>query len=277
MPVLSVFSNPVKGYLLENRLIKLFDNELTATNGILKDYNSEIISQIAKFMTGEIKRPVAIGIAGETASGKSTACLDFIEELAIFSTKYKLGNLVTRVNIDDYYYDRSDMVLAAGSFEKFVKNYDLDIPEAFELELLKKHIEMLILGKEVWLPKYDMSGTAKRYDNHTLAESGSIIITEGLYTLTDKVKDIFDLKIFVDVPVELQKLRWYKRAEERGLGSAADGIYNNAMKKADIFIKPSKDEADIVLNGASSRQRFKFFINKILSIAEELHFERTLI
>jgi uridine kinase len=59
------------------------------------------------------------------------------------------------------------MVKKAGSFAEFAKNYDLDVPEALELELMKKHIRQLLFGDTVYLPKYDMSGTAIRKDNVT--------------------------------------------------------------------------------------------------------------
>ena len=59
------------------------------------------------------------------------------------------------------------MVKEAGSFAEFAKHYDLDVPEALELELMKEHIKSLLHGKTVYLPKYDMSGTAIRKDNVT--------------------------------------------------------------------------------------------------------------
>ena len=261
-----------KVQVIEDQLNKIFKDELKAEGSILVSYKPEIISKLAKFLSGHVTRSASIGIAGETASGKSTITLDIIDTIKSFSTEFEIEDVITRVNTDDYYYDRSEMVKAAGSFAEFAKNYDLDVPQALELELMSKHIKELLSGNSVYLPKYDMSGTAKRYDNYTLANPSKIVISEGLFTLTDKIKDAFDFKIYVDVRREVQKGRFYIRAAERDLGASADGIYKNASQKAEIYIRPCKNEADIVLSGEAVRARYKAFLNKLISIVQQEHF-----
>ena len=258
---------------IEQSLHFIFETEMKSSDSIILDYKPEVIHRMAAFMTGMINRSASIGIAGETASGKSTITLDIIETINAFTTEYDAQDLITRVNTDDYYYDRSDMVKAAGSFAEFAKNYDLDVPQALELELMNEHIKQLLSGKEVYLPKYDMSGTAIRHDNHTLAKPSRVILSEGLFTLTDKVQNAFDFKIYVDVREHIQKERFYIRAEERGLGSSADSIYNNANEKAKIYIRPCKEHADIILSGESDRARYKHFLNKIISIIQREYFD----
>lgn len=257
---------------IEHDLYYIFETEMKSSDSIIIDYKQNAIKKLAEFLSGKIKRSASIGIAGETASGKSTITLDIIETINAFTTEYDSENLITRVNTDDYYYDRSDMVKEAGSFAEFAKHYDLDVPQALELELMNEHIQQLLSGKEVYLPKYDMSGTAIRYDNHTLAKPSRVILSEGLFTLTDKVKSAFDFKIYVDIREHIQKERFYVRAEERGLGSSADSIYNNANEKAKIYIRPCKAHADIVLSGESDRARYKHFLNKIISIVQREYF-----
>ena len=216
--------------------------------------------------------PASIGIAGETASGKSTITKDLIDTIESFATEFGIEDAITRVNTDDYYYDRSEMVKAAGSFSEFAKNYDLDVPEALELELMGKHIKELLSGKSTYLPKYDMSGTAIRHDNYTLAKPSKVIISEGLFTLTQKIKDAFNFKIYVDIPEKIKKERFFIRAEERGLGDSAEYIYANANKKAEFHIRPCKSYADIVLSGSADRILYKNFLNKIIGIVQELYF-----
>lgn len=257
---------------VENRLNKIFQEELDARDSILVSYKPEIISKLARFILGHINRSASIGIAGETASGKSTITLDIIETIKSFATEFEIKNAITRVNTDDYYYDRSDMVKDAGSFAEFAKNYDLDVPQALELELMSKHIKELLAGNSVYLPKYDMSGTAKRFDNYTLAEPSKIIISEGLFALTEKIKDAFDFKIYVDVRSEIQKERFFIRAAERDLGESAKSIYKNASQKAEIYIRPCKQDADIVLSGEAVRARYKAFLNRLISIVQQENF-----
>ena len=259
---------------IEIRLKNIFDNELKSENSVLVSYKPDVIKRLANYISGNISRSASIGIAGETASGKSTITLDIIDTINDFAAKEKLENVITRVNTDDYYYDRSDMVKKAGSFAEFAKHYDLDIPDALELELMCKHIKELLTGKEVYLPKYDMSGTAIRYDNHTLAKPSKVIISEGLFTLTPKIKDAFDFKIYVDVRHNVQKERFYIRAGERHLGDSAHSIYKNASDKAEIYIRPCKEDADIVLSGEAVRTRYKLFLNKIIALVEEEHFAK---
>jgi uridine kinase len=254
-------------------LRKIFEEEQKSRDSILLSYKPSAIYKLADYISGKISRSASIGIAGETASGKSTITLDIIDTINSFATEFELNNIITRVNTDDYYYDRSDMVKAAGSFAEFAKHYDLDVPAALELELMSKHIKELLSGKSVYLPKYDMSGTAKRYDDYTLAKPSKIVISEGLFTLTEKIKDAFDFKIYVDVRHHIQKERFYIRAAERDLGDSADTIYQNASQKAEVYIRPCKKDADIVLSGESDRARYKEFLNKIISLVQKYNFK----
>ena len=257
---------------IEKRLNQIFSNELNSQNSIFRKVKPQVIQKMALFLSNNISRSCSIGIAGETASGKSTIALDIINTIQSFSDEYCIENAITRINTDDYYYDRSDMVKKAGSFAEFAKHYDLDVPEALELELMKKHIKSLLFGKKVYLPEYDMSGTAIRRDNVKLALPSKIIISEGLFTLTDKVVDAFDFKIYVDVSHNIQKERFYRRAAERDLGDSADEVYENASNKAKTHIHPTASKADIILSGEADRSAYRKFINQILMLVKEIYF-----
>ena len=257
---------------IEHYLEFIFEKEMNEKDSILVSYSPFVLKKIAAYLSGRINMPASIGIAGETASGKSTITKDLIDTIESFATEFNIENAITRVNTDDYYYDRSDMVKAAGSFSEFAKNYDLDVPQALELELMSKHIMELLSGKETYLPKYDMSGTAIRHDDYTLAKPSKIIISEGLFTLTEKVKDAFNFKIYVDIDEDIKKERFYIRAKERGLGDSADFIYKNANEKAAIHIRPCKEHADIVLSGSADRIKYKNFLNKIIEIIHEIYY-----
>lgn len=256
---------------IERYLTNIFEREMSEKGSILVSYNPFVIKKIAGYLSGKIKMPASIGIAGETASGKSTITMDLIDTIESFATEFNIEDAITRVNTDDYYFDRSEMVKAAGSFAEFAKNYDLDVPQALELELMSKHIKELLSGKTTYLPKYDMSGTAIRHDNYTLAKPSKVIISEGLFTLTEKVRDAFDFKIYVDIAEDIKKERFFVRAKERGLGDSAEHIYANANQKAEFYIKPCKTKADIVLSGSADRIKYKNFLNKIIGIIQELY------
>ena len=256
--------------IIEHRLLKIFQNEMEKEVPAILRYNPEMIKKAAMFLSGMIPRSASLGIAGETASGKSTVTFDIIETLELFSKEFEIDNIVTRVNTDDYYYDRSEMVKAAGGMANFSKTYDFDVPEALELSLMKKHIKQLLNGESVLLPEYDMSGTTIRRDNVKPAHPAKMIISEGLFTLTDEIIDAFDFKLYVHVDHDVQKERFFIRANERGLGEGAETIYQNALNKAKIYIRPAFEVADIVIDGNVDRQKYKNFLNSILSMIQEV-------
>ncbi|MGM9993345.1 MAG: uridine kinase [Candidatus Avigastranaerophilus sp.] len=267
-----VSSPTVQSRSIEARLSMIFENEINSEAGVLLDYNPKVIRKLAMFIAGDIRRSASVGIAGETASGKSTITLDIIDTIEKFAAGYNLKHIITRVNTDDYYYDRSQEVKKAGGMAEFAKNYDFDVPEALELDLMCRHINELLCGNSVMLPKYDMSGTTIRWDNHTLANPSRIIISEGLFTLTDKIKDVFDFKIYVDIDRDIQKKRFFIRAHERGLGASSQTMYDNASNKAEIYIRPCRKDADIVLTGEADREGYRKFLNKIISVIERVYF-----
>ena len=209
---------------IERYLTNIFEKEIKEKDSILVSYNPFVIKKIAGYLSGKIKMPASIGIAGETASGKSTITMDLIDTIESFATEFNIENTITRVNTDDYYYDRSEM-----------------------------------------------SGTAIRHDNYTLAKPSKVIISEGLFTLTEKIRDAFDFKIYVDIAEDIKKDRFFVRAKERGLGDSAEHIYKNANEKAEVYIKPCISKADIVLSGSADRIKYKNFLNKIIGIVQELY------
>ncbi len=255
------------GFVLQE-LYSIFKNYEKQETPVFIYIKDGLIEKIAYLLTQTNSNPISLGVAGESASGKSTITYDIIESIENFALKHDFENIITRVNTDDYYYDRSKEVKAAGGFDNFVKNYDFDSPEAQELDLMSSHIKKLKKGNSVWLPKYDMSGTAKRFDNHIPAHPGKIIISEGLFTLTEKLQNAFDFKIFVHIDEQVQKQRWYSRAKQRGINGSADEMYNKILEKSKQNVRPTQHHADIIINGEASRNLYKMFIADILSIIE---------
>jgi len=238
---------------------------------IIISLKSNAIRKIIRCFFCASNRPVALGFAGETASGKTTIAHEIISEIENYANEKNLEDFITKINMDNYYYDRSEEVIKAGSFDKFVENYDLDSPSAFELDLFAKHLAQLKSGEEVMLPLYDMSGTAKRWDNRIPATPSRIIVTEGLYTFNDIAADGFDIKFYVDIDEDVQKARWYRRAKDRDLGASADRVYNNALSKAKIYIRPTKNVADVILNGEASIDAYKIFIKKVMDVVRRIN------
>lgn len=204
----------------------------------------------------EINKPIIIGITGGTGSGKSTVAKAIIKSLS--------KKNIAVIQQDAYYKDQSEL-----PFEERVKtNYDH--PLAFDNELLTEHLEKLCSGDSIEQPIYD-------FENHTrkketiFVESKDIIILEGILLLEDeKLREMQDIKIYVDTDADVRILRRIQRdIEERG--RTLDSVikqYLATVRPAHIqFIEPNKRYSDIIiLEGGHNKVAIDMVITKIKSI-----------
>ena len=95
--------NKVLLQYVEKRLNKIFFDEVNSSDSIFKKVSNNAVFKMALFLSGHITRACSIGIAGETASGKSTIAMDIIDTIQAFADEYELKNVITRLNTDDYF------------------------------------------------------------------------------------------------------------------------------------------------------------------------------
>ena len=198
-----------------------------------------------------------IGVAGGTGSGKST----FTNRL-----KEALGDNISVVYHDNYY-KRQDGI----SFEERKKtNYDH--PDALETELLIQHIMELKAGRSVQCPVYDYS-QHNRMDKTVEIKPSQVIIVEGILVLQDeKLRDLLDIKIYVEADSDERILRRALRdVEERGrdLRGIIDQYLTTVKPMHYLYVEPSKAKADIVINSGMNdvaydivRTKIAAFLNK---------------
>jgi len=252
---------------VEKKILNFLKEDSELECPVILSVSPKTISKLTYFLSGLAAKPVAVGVAGETASGKSSFVHDMVETINAVYSGIGLEEKITRINADNYYYDRSKEVKEAGGISKFVENYDFDAPEAVELELLKKHIISLVSGKDTLTPKYFLDGSAVRYDSHILCKSNPVIVSEGIFNLNHKLQGVFDFCIYVNVSSDAQRERWFQRAAERDFkGELAEKAFENIMKKTKIHIKPTVSNADIVVNGEANREDYKKAAEKLLNI-----------
>ena len=181
------------------------------------------------------QRPYFIGVAGGTCSGKTTVS----ERLADLMGEDHLA----LVKLDSYYWARDDQ-----PFEERVKvNYDH--PDSFDRPLLRSHLDTLRAGASVPIPVYD-------YANHTrssdvrIVRSAKIVVVEGILVLYEPtIRDICDLKIFIDTDSDLRFIRRLTRdVTERGrtTESIIAQYLETVRPSHQQFIEPSKRNADVV-------------------------------
>lgn len=183
-----------------------------------------------------------IGIAGGTGSGKTTVVRKIVDTLP--------ANTVAVIPQDSYYNDQSDLPLEVR------KKTNFDHPDAFEWPLLAHQIEELRQGRAIEQPTYSYL-TCTRLPETVHVEPHDVIIVEGIMALYDKkLRDLMDLKIFVDAEPDERLLCVIERdIAERGhpLEMLIDKYRNVLKPMHDEFIEPTKQHADIIIpNGGEN-------------------------
>ena len=230
--------------------------------------SDSFIMNLARKVVQEKRKTFLIGIAGESASGKTT----FVDHTAQACIKDKIEGVYTIVRCDDYFKDTSKELREAGSYEKLFKTgFTFDTPDVINLELMKTHLLELKHGKSIIAPRYDFV-TCESFMDGELKKPARVILNEGLYVLNDGLRDIMDVKVYVFTPLDILKDRWYKRAASRGkTGLAADLQFRDVNKTAQEYIRPTMKVADVVINGLVEIDYIQVITDKIFSAVENLY------
>ncbi|MCP8967260.1 uridine kinase [Ectobacillus ponti] len=204
-------------------------------------------------------KPVVIGIAGGSGSGKTSVTKAIFEHFR--------GHSILMLEQDYYYKDQSHLPFE----ERLQTNYDH--PLAFDNDLLIAHIKQLLKYEAIEKPVYD-------YKLHTRSaetihvEPKDVVILEGILVLEDKrLRDLMDIKLFVDTDADIRILRRMQRdIQDRGrtLESVIDQYINVVRPMHNQFIEPSKRYADIIIpEGGQNHVAIDIMVTKIATILEE--------
>lgn len=202
------------------------------------------------------KKPVVIGIAGGSGSGKTSVTKKIHQAFQSHS--------VVVIEQDYYYKDQSDL-----SFEERLKtNYDH--PLAFDTDLLVMHLEQLLERKPVQKPIYDY--TRHTRSNETIPiEPQDVIIVEGILVLEDeRLRNLMDIKLFVDTDADLRIIRRLLRdIRDRGrtVESVIDQYLTVVRPMHNQFIEPTKRYADVIIpEGGQNAVAIDLMVTKIKTI-----------
>ena len=203
-------------------------------------------------------KTMVIGIAGGTGSGKTTLTKRL---------KDTFGNDVSVVYHDNYYKAHPNMTYE----ERAALNYDH--PDAFDTELMVEDLRQLCEGKTIHCPVYDYT-IHNRSDQTVEVRPAKVVIVEGILIFADKaLRDLMDIKIFVDTDADVRILRRILRdVKERGrsLDSVIEQYLTTVKPMHEQFVQPSRQYADIVvLEGGRNLVALDMIIQRIKSHVEQ--------
>jgi uridine kinase len=208
------------------------------------------------------RKPVVIGVTGGSGSGKTSVTKSIYE--------FFKGHSILMLEQDYYYKDQAHL-----PFEERLKtNYDH--PLAFDNDLLIEHIQKLLRYEEINKPVYDYA-MHTRSDEVITVEPKDVIILEGILVLEDeRLRNLMDIKLFVDTDADLRIIRRLSRdINERGrtMDSVIDQYVNVVRPMHNQFIEPTKRYADIIIpEGGHNHVAIDLMVTKIQTILEQKSF-----
>ena len=200
---------------------------------------------------------LVIGIAGGTGSGKTTLtnqiAAQFIEQ-------------VTIIKHDNYYKAHDDMDYE----ERCRLNYDH--PNAFDTELMIEHLKALKNGETIECPIYDFTQHNRSNKSYTIHPS-KVFLIEGILIFSDEqLRDLFDIKVFVEADADERILRRVVRdVKERGrdINNIMEQYLTTVKPMHALYVEPTKTTADIIINSGMNDVAFDIMRTKIETLLKE--------
>ncbi|MFB0546331.1 MAG: uridine kinase [Anaerolineae bacterium] len=204
-------------------------------------------------------KPIIIGVAGGTGSGKTTVSETILDRVG--------RDRIAYIQHDSYYKDRSHL-----PFEERAK-LNFDHPDALESDLLVKHLKALRAGQAIEVPIYDFT-THGRMSQTRRVEPRRVILVEGILIFADKaLREMMDIKIYVDTDADIRFIRRLERdITERGrsMRSVIDQYLSTVRPMHLEFVEPSKRYADVIIpEGGFNPVALDMVVARIEAMTEE--------
>ena len=202
------------------------------------------------------KYAILIGIAGGTGSGKTSIAKAIATDFG--------KSEVALIEQDAYYRDLSNLALEKRSVVNF------DHPDAVDFDFMELQLNELIQGNNVNIPIYDFT-THTRKNETQFVEKHRIIILEGILTLFhQEIRDMMDIKIYVETADDIRIIRRIKRdmeKRERTFNSIIEQYYNTVRPMHIQFVEPTKKYADIIIpEGGQNKVAVDILRTKIMTL-----------
>jgi len=206
-------------------------------------------------------RPLILGIAGGTGSGKSTVARKVAAALDASSVAF--------IDMDAYYNNYSHLPMEER------RRINWDHPNSFDWDLLQSDLQDLAAGKSIEKPEYDFVSHLRRPER-VHVPAADVVVVDGILLLADdRIRDLFDVKVFVDTDADIRLIRRLRRdLGERGrpLEEILDQYLTTVQPMHLEFVEPSKRYADVIVpRGGHNEVAIAMIVAKIrhrVSISE---------
>jgi uridine kinase len=196
-----------------------------------------VTGKVACDIGGEVTaRPLMVGIAGGTGSGKTTVARRVAAALADSSVAF--------VEMDSYYHSR------AGLSMRELHHLNWDHPDAFDLDLFVSHLDAMAEGRSIEKPIYDYTIHARKTESERIA-AVDVVVLDGILLFTDeRIRQRLDVKVFVDADADIRLVRRINRdmaTRNRPLPEILEQYVNTVRPMHLQFVEPSKRWADVIV------------------------------
>ncbi|MDD3436558.1 MAG: hypothetical protein PHC64_05335 [Candidatus Gastranaerophilales bacterium] len=255
MPLISFGSfNPLT---LEAKLSRFVAKYSAGDCPVILSVRKGFIGDLVEKIVENPDKHLIIGLAGESASGKTTI---------VQQSRQVLGEQISTIEGDDFYHDTSETPFA----ELLASGYSFDVPGAFDINKLSEVLKRAHLANQVYLPSYDKV-TCKSKPCATLLPVKQVTLLDFIFALQPGIKGLLDIGIYVECPKDVIETRWFERAASRGkTPEVAQELYRDVQEKAQKYCNPTKANADVVLNGNTDIGTWKKFLSELGGLFQDL-------
>ncbi|XP_042908401.1 uridine-cytidine kinase 2-A isoform X2 [Parasteatoda tepidariorum] len=209
------------------------------------------------------KSPFLIGVAGGTASGKSTVCQNIMDKVGQYSVDHQQRQVIC-ISQDSFYKELTNEEKQKAARGK----YNFDHPDAFDNNLMHKVLMEILAGKVVQIPVYDFISNSRKKDESITVQPADVVLFEGILVFYfPEIRNLFHMKLFVDTDPDTRLSRRVLR-DTRERGRDLDQIlkqYTTYVKPAfEDFCLPTKKYADVIIpRGADNEVAIDLIVKHI--------------
>lgn len=246
-------------FYLQTKFKQIINYDKKSDKQMILSYKNGFLDNFTDRLINKPEKKILIALSGESASGKSTIC----KKISYCIEKLDLP--ITILTADNYFNDISELISKYGNFDLLRDaGFDVDSPDNFDLAQLREDILALQDGKDILSPEYLVNGTGKSKKKSIPVKSSKIIIVEGMCSIYEGVKDIFDIRVYIDLDDVERKRRFMDRAILRNQDEINALKHWEYIKTAgEKYVKSNKDDCDIVINGECDLEYFSHMVEYI--------------